>query len=172
MLEREYTNVEPAKPPPPIPVRVSRKSQLMAALQQNARPIVIEDHDLAGPFARLLRARELRLWAFGGLVADTMSFAMSRSYGADIEFALVHRPLRAAGQRAEGDPQAEGTALRAGSSGALAVLTAIFSARLARSRCPHLRESGRIADIGGRLKSALTGREESQQIAVPRAGLP
>jgi len=85
MLEREYTNVEPAKPPPPIPVRVSRKSQLMAALQQNARPIVIEDHDLAGPFARLLRARELRLWAFGGLVADTMSFAMSRSYGADIE---------------------------------------------------------------------------------------
>ena len=85
MLEREYTNVEPAKPPPPIPVRVSRKSQLMAALQQNARPIVIEDHDLAGPFARLLRARELRLWAFGGLVADTMSFAMSRSLGADIE---------------------------------------------------------------------------------------
>ena len=33
-------------------------------------------------------------------------------------------------------------------------------------------ESGGIADIGGRLKSALTGREESQQIAVPRAGLP
>ena len=74
-----------AKPPPPIPVRVSRKSQLMAALRQNARPIVIEDHDLARPFARLLRARELRLWAFGALVADTMSFAMSRSYGADIE---------------------------------------------------------------------------------------
>ena len=122
MLERDYTNVEPAKPPPPIPVRVSRKSQLMAALRQNARPIVIEDHDLARPFARLLRARELRLWAFGALVADTMSFAMSRSYGADIEFALVHRPLRAAGQRAEGDPQAEGAALRAGSSGALAVL--------------------------------------------------
>ena len=47
MLERDYTNAEPAKPPPPIPVRVSRKSQLMAALRQNARPIVIEDHDLA-----------------------------------------------------------------------------------------------------------------------------
>ena len=86
MLERYIVHTEPPpKPAPPIPVRVSRKSQLMAALRQNARPIVIEDHDLARPFARLLRARELRLWAFGALVADTMSFAMSRSYGADIE---------------------------------------------------------------------------------------
>src|SRR4029079_12885822 len=83
MLESSYINAAPPKPPPPVPVRVFRKSQLMAALRQNARPIVIEDHDLASPFARLLRARELRLWAFGGLVADTMSFAMSRSYGAD-----------------------------------------------------------------------------------------
>ena len=105
----------------------------MAALRQNARPIVIEDHDLARPFARLLRARELRLWAFGGLVADTMSFAMSRLYRADIEFGLVHRPLRAAGQRAEGDPQAKGAALSSGSSGALAVLTAIIGA------CPRAR---------------------------------
>src|SRR4029079_11537665 len=86
MLERYSVHTEPPpKPAPPVPVRVSRKSQLMAALRQNARPIVIEDHELARPFARLLRARELRLWAFGGLVADTMSFAMSRSYGADIE---------------------------------------------------------------------------------------
>ena len=86
MLERYIIHTEPPpRPAPPIPVRVSRKSQLMAALRQNARPIVIEDHELARPFARLLRARELRLWAFGGLVADTMSFAMSRSLGADIE---------------------------------------------------------------------------------------
>ncbi|MEA2924881.1 MAG: hypothetical protein QOD25_2003 [Alphaproteobacteria bacterium] len=86
MVERYIIHTEPPpKPAPPIPVRVARKSQLIAALRQNARPIVIEDHDLARPFARLLRARELRLWAFGGLVADTMSFAMSRSLGADIE---------------------------------------------------------------------------------------
>ena len=85
MLESNYINVEPPKPPPPVPVRVSLKSQLMAALRQNSRPIVIEDHDLARPFARLLRARELRVWAFGALVADTMSYAMRRSYGADIE---------------------------------------------------------------------------------------
>jgi len=85
MLESSYVNAEPPKPPPPVPVRVSLKSQLMAALRQNARPIVIEDHELARPFARLLRARELRVWAFGGLVADTMSYAMRRSYGADIE---------------------------------------------------------------------------------------
>ena len=70
MLERDYTNAEPAKPPPPIPVRVSRKSQLMAALRQNARPIVIEDHDHASPFSRLLRARELRLCSVGAQVAD------------------------------------------------------------------------------------------------------
>ena len=85
MLESSYINAAPPKPPPPVPVRVFRKSQLMAALRQNARPIVIEDHDLASPFARLLRARELRLWAFGGLVADTMSYAIKRSYGADVE---------------------------------------------------------------------------------------
>jgi len=85
MLESSYINAEPPKPPPPVPVRVSLKSQLMAALRQNARPIVIEDHELARPFARLLRARELRVWAFGALVADTMSYAMRRSYGADIE---------------------------------------------------------------------------------------
>ena len=85
MLESSYINAEPPKPPPPVPVRVSLKSQLMAALRQNSRPIVIEDHELARPFARLLRARELRVWAFGALVADTMSYAMRRSYGADIE---------------------------------------------------------------------------------------
>src|SRR3979490_3136560 len=85
MLESNYINAEPPKPPPPVPVRVSLKSQLMAALRQNARPIVIEDHELARPFARLLRAREVRVWAFGALVADTMSYAMRRSYGADIE---------------------------------------------------------------------------------------
>src|SRR3977135_301467 len=85
MLESSYIDVEPPKPPPPVPVRVALKSQLMAALRQNARPIVIEDQDLARPFARLLRARELRLWAFGALVADTMSYAMKRSLGADIE---------------------------------------------------------------------------------------
>lgn len=85
MLQSSYIHAEPPKPPPAVPVRVSLKSQLMAALRQNARPIVIENQDLARPFARLLRARELRLWAFGALVADTMSFAMKRSLGADVE---------------------------------------------------------------------------------------
>ena len=85
MLESSYVNAEPPKPPPPVPVRVSLKSQLMAALRQNARPIIMSDHELARPFARLLRARELRVSAFGALVADTMSYAMRRSCSADIE---------------------------------------------------------------------------------------
>jgi hypothetical protein len=51
MLESDYVNVEPPKPPPPVPVRVSRKSHLIAALRQNVRPIVIEDQELARPFA-------------------------------------------------------------------------------------------------------------------------
>jgi hypothetical protein len=55
MLQSSYIHAEPPKPPPAVPVRVSLKSQLMAALRQNARPIVIEDQDLARPFARLLR---------------------------------------------------------------------------------------------------------------------
>lgn len=85
MLESDYVKAEPSKPPPPSPMRVSRRSQLIAALQQRARPIVIEDQELALPFARLLRARELRLWALGEFVADTMSYSIIRSYGTDIE---------------------------------------------------------------------------------------
>ena len=85
MLESNYIHAPSPKPPPPIPVRVSRRSQLTAALRQHARPIVIEDHELALPFARLLRARQLRLWALGEFVADTMSYVIARSYGANIE---------------------------------------------------------------------------------------
>ena len=62
----------------------SRKSQLMAALRQHARPIVIGDPELGRPFDRLLRARKSRLWALG-IVADPLSFAISRSLGADVE---------------------------------------------------------------------------------------
>jgi hypothetical protein len=85
MLESDYIRAEPPKEPPAVPVRVSRKSQLMAALRQHVRPIVIEDQDLARPFARLLRMRELRLRPLGGLVAETMSYSIRRSYGADVE---------------------------------------------------------------------------------------
>src|SRR6266516_7047001 len=85
LLESEYTHTDPPKPLLPMPVRVSRRSQLTAALRQHARPIVIEDQGLARSFARLLRARELRLWAVGEFVADTMSHAIGRSYGANVE---------------------------------------------------------------------------------------
>jgi hypothetical protein len=76
MFERNYVQ---AKPPrgAPLPVRVSRRSQLITALRQRVRPIVIEDQELACPFARLLRARELQVWAPGEVVADTMSYAPS-----------------------------------------------------------------------------------------------
>jgi hypothetical protein len=85
LLASDYIHADPPKPLPPIPVRVSRRSQLRAALRQHARPIVIEDQELARPFARLLRARELRLWGLGEFIADTMSHAIGRSYGANIE---------------------------------------------------------------------------------------
>ncbi len=41
--------------------------------------------ELARPFARLLRVRELRLQALGEFIADTMSHAFGRPYGANIE---------------------------------------------------------------------------------------
>ena len=47
LSERSYVQAEPPQTLPPVPVRVSRKSQLMAALRQHARPIVIEDPELA-----------------------------------------------------------------------------------------------------------------------------
>jgi hypothetical protein len=83
LLESDY--IQPPKPLPPIPVRVSRRSQLTAALRQHARPIFIEDQGLARPFARLLRARELRLWGLGEFVANTMSCGIDQSYEANIE---------------------------------------------------------------------------------------
>ena len=85
MLENEYIHAQPPRPLPPIPVRVSRRSHLTAALRQQARPIIIEDQELARPFARLARARQLRAWGVGGLVTDTLSYALARCYCADIE---------------------------------------------------------------------------------------
>ena len=85
MLESEYTHFESPKPAPEVPVRVFLRSQLMAALRQHARPIIIEEPDLALPFIRMLRARELRLRTVGGLVAEAMSYVISQYYGTDIE---------------------------------------------------------------------------------------
>ena len=85
MLESDYIHAASPKPPPPIPVGVSRRSQLTAALRQHARPIVIEDQELAAPFARLLRARELPSLGSSKFVADAMCSAIGRSYGVNIE---------------------------------------------------------------------------------------
>src|ERR1700730_190279 len=85
MLESDYTHANSPKPAPEVPVRVFLKSQLMAALRQHSRPIIIGDLDLALPFIRMLRARELRLRAVGGLVAEAMSYAINRYYSAHVE---------------------------------------------------------------------------------------
>jgi hypothetical protein len=85
MFERHYVQAELPKDPPPLPLRVSRRSQLMAALRQRARPIVIENPELARPFAQLLRARELRLRELSEFVADTMMHSIARCYGIDID---------------------------------------------------------------------------------------
>jgi hypothetical protein len=85
MLESDYIHAQPLKPLPPVPVRVSRRSQLRTALRQHARPIVIEDQELARPFARLSCARQLPVSVLGELMADTMSYALTRCYGANIE---------------------------------------------------------------------------------------
>jgi hypothetical protein len=55
MLESDYTHADSPKPAPEVPVRVFLKSQLMAALRQHSRPIIIEDLDLALPFIRVFR---------------------------------------------------------------------------------------------------------------------
>jgi hypothetical protein len=85
LLDSDYTRAEAPKPVPPCPVRVSRQSQLRAALRQNKHPIVIEDQDLARPFVRLLRTRDTKLRPLGAFVAEIASYAIRRSYGLDIE---------------------------------------------------------------------------------------
>jgi hypothetical protein len=84
-LESDYIRAEAPKPLPPSPVRVSRRSQLMAALRQHEHPIVIEDQELARPFVRLLRTRHMKLRPLGAFVAEIASYAIRRCYGADIE---------------------------------------------------------------------------------------
>jgi hypothetical protein len=81
MLKNDYVE---AKPIAPLPVRVSHKSELLAALRQRARSIVIEDQELARPFVRLLRTRELS-WMAGELPTDTMLDWISRTYKTDIK---------------------------------------------------------------------------------------
>jgi hypothetical protein len=85
LLETDYVHAESPKLAPPVPVRVSRRSQLRAALRQHERPIVIEDQDLVRPFVRLLRARDISLRPLGALVAEMMSCAIRRCYGSDVE---------------------------------------------------------------------------------------
>jgi hypothetical protein len=109
MLETDYAHAESLKPAPEVPVRVFLKSQLMAALRQHARPIIIEDPDLALPFTRMLRARELRLRAVGGLVAEAMSYAISRHYNADVEAHWYIGQYVTSGKRAADYSKAEGS---------------------------------------------------------------
>lgn len=85
MVERDYTHAEALKPIPEIPVRVFVRSQLLAALRQRSRPIIIEDPALALPFIRMLKARELRPTAVGGVQVQGMVYAVGRCYIADIE---------------------------------------------------------------------------------------
>ena len=87
MLESHYVHPNPSKPPP-TPVRVSCRSQLIAALRLRARPIVIEDQELAHPFARLLLPRELQSLASAEYVMDAISKAIQRSFGTNIEAQL------------------------------------------------------------------------------------
>ena len=57
MLESDYTLAESPKRVLELPLRVFNESQLIAALRQHSRPIIIEDPDLALPFIRMFRAR-------------------------------------------------------------------------------------------------------------------
>ena len=84
-MESEYVRAETLKAALPVPVRVSLRSQLRAALRQHERPIVIEDQDLAQPFVRLLRARDMKLRPLGAIVAEMMSYTVRRCYRLDFE---------------------------------------------------------------------------------------
>ena len=81
MLDSDYAHAEVPKAQPEMPVRVFLNSQLIAALRQHARPIVIEDQVLARPFVRLLRARDLRLGTVGALLAERIFMRSTGTMG-------------------------------------------------------------------------------------------
>ena len=82
MFESDYHQPQISKPLPPLPLRVWSKSQLVEALQQRTRPIVIEDEQLVRAFARPLARRQL--CRFSGEFAHN-SDSIARLYGARIE---------------------------------------------------------------------------------------
>ena len=107
VLESDYTHAVSPKPLPELPVRVFVKSQLMAALRQHSRPIIIEDPDLALPFIRMLRAR-------GSDGGRRPSRSNDLCHGQVLRrrrrSALVYRSIYASRKRAASYPKAEGSA--------------------------------------------------------------
>ena len=121
MLESDYTHAESPKRAPELPLRVFNKSQLIAALRQHSRPIVIEDPDLALPFIRMLRARLTAV----GIRRDRA--------------ALAYRSICTSRERASSYPKAEGSSAsyaRLGRVGAFAaeipsIVPAFYHSRFA-----------------------------------------
>ena len=84
MLESDYTHAKSPKPPGGAGTYIS---QVATDGSPSARRAAHHHRgpDLALPFTRMLRARELRLRTVGGLVAEPMSYAIRRHYSADVE---------------------------------------------------------------------------------------
>ena len=155
-----YVQAEPPKPAPPVPVRVSRRSQLMAALRQNKHPIVIEDQDLAQPFVRLLRTRDMKTAAARAIVAEIASYAIRRSYGSDIE---AHWHIGGYVLPGNVDPQIEGApTLRPPGhetiSSRNALATRLVAAMLCRGRSPCSPRSEQAASRDQLLSTELRGQ--------------
>lgn len=109
MLESDYTHADSPKPPPEVPLRVFLKSQLMAALRQHARPIIIEGPGPCPPVhshaagAGVAPEDGRRPRSRSDVICDQpVLWRRHRS-------ALVHRPIRPSGQRAASYLKAEGT---------------------------------------------------------------
>src|ERR1700730_18089651 len=107
MLESNYTHVTPPKPPPPRPVRVSRRSQLIAALRQHARPIVIEDQELARPFARLFTGTGVTVLRACEVCCRRDILRDRAVLRREHRGALVHGPICPSGECTKSDPQTQ-----------------------------------------------------------------
>src|SRR5262249_48947919 len=104
-LEHDYIHADSPKSLPPIPVRVSRRSQLTAALRQYTRPIVHRGPRASRsvrPSVTCAGVTTVGAWRGHGNYDVVRDRSVVRSQG---RAALVRRSLCFAGERTEGDPK-------------------------------------------------------------------
>ena len=70
----------------PVSLRVTRRTELRDALQQRERPVVIDNDELAKPFARLAYWKEARWWFIAALIYKLIASSIAQQYAIEADW--------------------------------------------------------------------------------------